>query len=85
MKSCYSELVGKSVDEFKRKSEFLKNYRLDSEGMLAKQNKAVLEASYPIAFSIAQAKKPHTNGEVLIQHYLFEASTLVLGGKKPIS
>ena len=80
--SCHNELVGKSVDYFKRKSELLKNYRLDSEGMWAKQNKAVLEASYRIAFRIAQAKKPHTIGEELIKPCLIEATTLVLGGEK---
>ena len=85
LESRHSELVGKSVDYFRRKSELLKNCRLDSEGMRAKQNKAVLEASYRIAFRIVQAKKPHTIGEELIKPCLIEATTLVLGGKKPIS
>ena len=82
LESRHSELVGKSVDYFRRKSELLKNCRLDSEGMWAKQNKAVLEASYCIAFRIAQAKKPHTIGEELINPCLVEATTLVLGGEK---
>ena len=59
LESRHSELVGKSVDYFRRKSELLKNCRLDSERMWAKQNKAVLKASYRIVFRIAQAKKPH--------------------------
>ena len=78
LESRHSELVGKSVDYFRRKSELLKNCRLDSEGMWAKQNKAVLEAPY----RIAQAKKPHTIGEELIKPCLIEATTLVLGGEK---
>ena len=82
LESRHSELVGKSVNYFRRKSELLKNCRLDSEGMWAKQNKAVLEVSYRIAFRIAQAKKPHTIGEELIKPCLIEATTLVLGGKK---
>ena len=82
LESRYSELVGKSVDYFRRKSELLKNCRLNSEGMWAKQNRAVLEASYHIAFRIAQAKKPHTIGEELIKPCLIEATTLVLGGEK---
>ena len=82
MESRHSELVGKSVDYFRRKSELLKNCRLDSEGTWAKQNKAVLEASYRIAFRIAQAKKPHTIGEELIKPCLIEATTLVLRREK---
>ena len=82
LESGHSELVGKSVDFFRRKSELLKKSRLDSEGMWAKQNQAVLEASYRIAFRIAQAKKPHTIGEELIKPCLIEATTLVLGGEK---
>ena len=82
LESRHSELVGKLVYYFRRKSELLKNCRLDSEGMWAKQNKAVLEASYRIAFRIAQAKKPHTIGEELIKPCLIEATTLVLGGEK---
>ena len=46
------------------------------------QNKALLEASYRIAFRIAQSKKPHTVGEVLIKPCLIEATTLVLGKEK---
>ena len=60
LESRLCELVGKSVDYFRRKSELFKNCRLDSEGMWAKQNKAVLEASCRIAFRIAQAKTPHS-------------------------
>ena len=82
LESRHSELVGKSVDYFRRKSELLKNCRLDSERMWAKQNKAVLKASYRIVFRIAQAKKPHTIGEELIKPCLIEATTLVLGGEK---
>ena len=84
LESRHSKLVGKSVDYFRRKSELLKNCRLDSEGMWAKQNKAVLEASYRIAFRIAQAKKPHTIGDKLIKPCLIEATTLVLRREKAI-
>ena len=60
----------------------MKNCRLDSGEIWAKQNKPVLEASYRIAFHIAQAKKPHTIGEELIKPCLVEATALVLGGEK---
>ena len=50
--------------------------------MWPRQNKALLEASYRIAFRIAQSKKPHTIGEELIKSYLIEATTLVLGKEK---
>ena len=80
-KSCHGELVEKSVDYFRRKAEHLKNCRLDSGGMWPRQNKALLEASYHIAFRIAQSKKPHTIGEELIKPCLIEATTLVLGKK----
>ena len=80
--SCHGELVGKLVDYFRRKSDHLKNHHLDSEGMWAKQNKAVLEASYRIAFHFAQAKKLHTIGQELIKLCLIEATTLVMGEEK---
>ena len=82
LESRHGELVGKSADYFRRKSELLKNCRLDSGGMWAKRNKAVLEASYRIAFPIAQAKKLHTIGEELVKPCLIEATTLVLGREK---
>ena len=41
-----------------------------------------MEASYRIAFRIAQAKKPLTIGEELIKPCLIEATTLVLGREK---
>ena len=50
--------------------------------MWSRQNKALLEASYRIAFRIAQSKKPHTIGEELIKPCLIEATTLVLGKEK---
>ena len=78
-KSCHDELVEKSVDYFRRKAEHLKNCRWDSGG---RQNKALLEASYRIAFRIAQSKKPHTIGEELIKSCLIEATTLVLRKEK---
>ena len=82
-KSCHGELVEKSVDYFRRKAERLKNCRLDSGGMWPRQNKALLEASYRIAFfCIAQSKKPHTIGEELIKSSLIEATTLVLEKEK---
>ena len=81
-KSCHGELVEKSVDYFRRKVEHLKNCRLDSGGMWPRQNKALLEASYRIAFRIAQSKKPHTIGKELIKPCLIEATTLVLGKEK---
>ena len=82
LESRHGEIVEKSADYFRRKSELLKNCRLDSGEMWAKQNKAVLEASYRIVFRIAQAKKLHTIGEELIKPCLIEATTLVLGEKK---
>ena len=77
-KSCHGELVEKSVDYFSRKAEHLKYRRLDSGGMWPRQNKTLLEASYRIAFRIAQSKKPHTIGEELIKPCLIEATTLLL-------
>ena len=82
LESRHGESVGKSADCFRQKSELLKNCCLDSGGMWAKQNKAVLEASYRITFHIAQAKKSLTIGEELIKPCLIEATTLVLEGEK---
>ena len=81
-KSCHGKLAEKSVDYFRQKAEHLKNHRLDSRGMWPRQNKALLEALYRIAFCIAQSKKPHTISEELIKPCLIEATTLVLGKEK---
>ena len=81
-KSCHGELAEKSVDYFRRKAEHLKNHRLDSGGMWPRQNKALLEASYRIAFCISQSKKPHALSEELIKPCLIEATILVLGKEK---
>ena len=81
-KSCHGKLVKKSDDYFKRKAEHLKNHHLDSGGIWPRQNKALLEASYCIAFRIAQSKKPHIIGEELIKPCLIKATTLVLGKEK---
>ena len=64
-KSCHGKLVKNSDDYFKQKAEHLKNRQLDSGGIWPRQNKALLEASYRIAFRIAQSKKPHAIGEEL--------------------
>ena len=81
-KSCHGELVEKSIHYFRRKAERLKNCCLDSGRMWPRQNKALLEASYRIAFRIAQSKRPHTIGEELIKPCLIEATTLILGKEK---
>ena len=77
--SCHSDLVGKGVDYFARKAAALKDGRIDSTGQFAGQNEAALEASYRIAYRIAQTKKPHTIGEELIKRCLLEATKLGLG------
>ena len=63
--------MGKPINYFIQKAEPLKNCRLDSMGMWAKENKSVLEALY----RIAQAKKPHTIGKKLVKLCLIEAAT----------
>ena len=72
--SFHDKLAGKLFHYFRQKSEFLGE---------CVQNKAVLKASYRIAFCIALAKKSHTIGEKLIKFCLIKATTLVLGEKKP--
>jgi len=79
LESCHSDLAGKGVDYFKGKEATLKGSRIDSTGHCARQNEAALEASYRIAYRIAQTKKPHTIGEELIKPCLLEAAKLVLG------
>ena len=46
--------------------------------MRAQQSSVAFEASYRIAFRIAQSKKPHTIGEELIKPSLVEATSLVV-------
>ena len=76
---CHSDLVGKGVGYFARKAAALRDGRIDSTGQFARQNEAALEASYRIAYRIAQTKKPHTIGEELTKPCLLEATKLVLG------
>ena len=70
-KSCHGKLVKKLYDYFRRKAENLKNRHLDSGGIWPRQNKALLEVSYHIAFRITQSKKPHTIGNELIKPCLY--------------
>lgn len=79
LESCHSDLAGKGVDYFKLKEAALKGSRIDSTAHCAHQNEATLEASYRIAYRIAQTKKPHSIGEELIKPCLHEAAMLVLG------
>ena len=55
-KSCHGELIEKSVDYFSRKAEHLKNRRLDSGEMWPRQNKALLEVSYPLLSALLSQK-----------------------------
>ena len=55
--SCYGKLVG-NIDYFWQKSEHLIKQHLKFREMSVKQTKAVLEASYHIAFRIVKAEKP---------------------------
>jgi hypothetical protein len=41
--------------------------------------KKIIEASYPIAFMVAQQKKSHTLGETLIKPSILKAVEIVLG------
>ena len=59
--SCPGGLVGK-INYFWQKSEHLITRHIKFGEMSVKQNKAVLEASYHIAFRIGSAKQPHTIG-----------------------
>lgn len=73
LQSCHSELAGKGVDYLTRKEAALKGSRIDSTGHFARQQEATLEASYQIAYRIAQTKKHHTIGEKLIKQCHNEA------------
>ena len=77
--SCHSDLKGKSIEFFRRKESVLKAGKLDSKGHFARQNEALVEASYRIALRISKTKKGHNIGENLIKPCLIEATKLVLG------
>lgn len=53
--------------------------KLGSTGEIQQSNEKIVEASYHIAFMVAQQKKSHTLGETLIKPSILKAVEIILG------
>jgi len=72
-------LKGKPKEFFVTKKNSLSKMRIDHTGEFQQNNEKIVEASYHIAFMVAQQKKPHTLGETLIKPSILKAVEIVLG------
>ena len=64
---------------FERRSRALKKMRLDASGDFCTGERKIVEASYVVAFEIAQQKKPHSIGETLIKPCVLKMADIMLG------
>jgi hypothetical protein len=76
---CHPELRGKDINYFQRMATALKKQKLDGTGSYQTQNERALEASYRVAYLVAQKQKPHTIAENLILPAAKEMVRLVIG------
>ncbi|KAL4098879.1 hypothetical protein QTP88_023397 [Uroleucon formosanum] len=72
-------LKGKPKEFFVAKKNSLSKMKIDHTGEFQQNNEKIVEASYHIAFMVAQQKKPHTLGETLIKPSILKAVEIVLG------
>lgn len=79
LEGCHSELKDKDATFFQRKEAAVKRSRLDATGAFRQQTTAAVEASYAVAYRIAQQKKPHTIAENLILPCVADIVRIMLG------
>ncbi|XP_025424433.1 zinc finger BED domain-containing protein 5-like [Sipha flava] len=77
--TAHPMLKGKPKEFFVAKKNSLSKIKIDHTGEFQQNNKKNVEASYHIAFMVAQQKKPHTLGETLIKPSILKAVEIVLG------
>ena len=69
----------KSLAFFQSKKHSLKKKILSADTFCQSSSAEVVEASFEIALMMAQAKKPHNIGEILIKPCMLKVTSLVLG------
>ncbi|CAM1331733.1 Uncharacterised protein r2_g4062 [Pycnogonum litorale] len=79
LSSVHPQHTEKDRDFFERHGKQLKQMRLDTTGTFHETNSKLLEASYKVAYEIANQKKPHTIGEDLIKPCTLMMAELILG------
>ena len=79
LETKHAGLIDKNLSFFQRMEENLQKSRIDSTWPCQKGDTACLEASYQVAFRIANANIPHTIGEQLIGPAWKDIVSLVLG------
>ncbi|XP_060845847.1 SCAN domain-containing protein 3-like [Rhopalosiphum padi] len=77
--TAHPMLKEKPKEFFVAKKNSLNKIKLDRTGEFQQNNEKIIEASYHIAFMVAQQKKPHTLGETLIKPSILKAVEIVLG------
>ena len=80
LQTKHSSHQDKPLAFFQSKKDSFKKMRIASkETFCLLPSAGVVEASFEIAYIIAQAKKPHNAVETLIKPYMIKAASLVLG------
>ena len=80
LQTKHSNHQDKPLTFFQSKKDSFKKMRIASkETFCLLLSAEVVEASFEIAYIIAQAKKPHNAVETLIKPYMIKAASLVLG------
>ena len=69
-----------TIGFFSKQERFIKKMKIASKETFCRSPSAeAVEASFEIAHMIAQAKKPHSIGETIINPCMIKAAILVLG------
>jgi len=78
--TAHPMLKGKLKEFFvAKKYSLISKMKIVHTGEFQQNNEKIVEASYHIAFMVAQQKKPHTLGEKLIKPSILKAVEIVLG------
>ena len=75
----HPQLAGKDRLFFERKRQNLNTQKLDITGGVHRQNAALVEASFVIAYQIAKKKKPHTIAEELVMPCMKDVVRILIG------
>nr|XP_053637319.1 zinc finger BED domain-containing protein 5-like [Cherax quadricarinatus] len=79
LQKCHPNLQNKDQAYFQRQAVALKNIQFGSSGIQAQKLQAAVEASYCVAYKIAEQQKCHTIAENLIMPCAYEMVSKVCG------
>ncbi|KAF2346143.1 Zinc finger BED-type, partial [Trinorchestia longiramus] len=79
LQKCHPNLQNKDHTYFQRQAVALKNIQFGSSGIQAQKLQAAMEASYFVAYKVAEQQKCHTIAENLIMPCAYEMVSKVCG------